>query len=129
MFEDKVLVCKDCGQEFTFTAGEQEFYAEKGFDNAPARCKACRRNRKPAARGESGRVMYDAICAECGRPTKVPFEPKTDKPIYNRFLNNMADGLRRRKSSCGAVFLPKRCVEASLNRADPGNPALLQLRA
>ena len=53
MFEDKVLVCKDCGQEFTFTA-----------------------------RGESGRVMYDAICAECGRPTKVPFEPKTDKPIY-----------------------------------------------
>lgn len=82
MFEDKVLVCKDCGQEFTFTAGEQEFYAEKGFDNAPARCKACRRNRKPAARGESGRVMYDAICAECGRPTKVPFEPKTDKPIY-----------------------------------------------
>ena len=36
MFEDKVLVCKDCGQEFTFTAGEQEFYAEKGFDNAPA---------------------------------------------------------------------------------------------
>ena len=82
MFEDKVLVCKDCGQEFTFTAGEQEFYAEKGFDNAPARCKACRRNRKPAARGESGRVMYDAICAEGGRPTKVPCEPKTDKPIY-----------------------------------------------
>ena len=37
MFEDKVLVCKDCGQEFTFTAGEQEFYAEKGFDNAAKR--------------------------------------------------------------------------------------------
>ena len=33
MFEDKVLICRDCGREFTFTAGEQEFYAEKGFQN------------------------------------------------------------------------------------------------
>ena len=81
MFEDKVLVCKDCGAEFVFTAGEQEFYAEKGLRNEPSRCKACRNNRK-AARGNGERVMYDAICAECGRPTKIPFEPKTDKPIY-----------------------------------------------
>ena len=29
MYEDKTLVCKDCGNEFVFTAGEQEFYAEK----------------------------------------------------------------------------------------------------
>ena len=42
MFEDKILVCKDCGAQFTFTAGEQEFYAEKGFQNEPVRCKACR---------------------------------------------------------------------------------------
>lgn len=81
MFEDKVLVCKDCGQEFVFTAGEQEFYAEKGFQNEPTRCKACRNNRK-AARHTGDRVMFDAVCAECGRPTKIPFEPKTDKPIY-----------------------------------------------
>ena len=33
MYEDKTLVCKDCGKEFVFTAGEQEFYAEKGFTN------------------------------------------------------------------------------------------------
>ncbi|MCR5610410.1 MAG: zinc-ribbon domain containing protein [Clostridiales bacterium] len=80
MFEDKVLVCKDCGAEFTFTAGEQEFYAEKGFKNEPTRCKACRQNRKNAARGE--RVMYDAVCAECGAPTKIPFEPRNDRPVY-----------------------------------------------
>ena len=80
MFEDKVLVCKDCGAEFTFTAGEQEFYAEKGFQNEPTRCKACRPNRKNAARGE--RVKYDAVCAECGAPTQIPFEPKTDRPVY-----------------------------------------------
>ena len=40
MYEDKTLVCKECGKEFVFTAGEQEFYAERGFQNEPQRCKA-----------------------------------------------------------------------------------------
>ncbi|EEH98692.1 zinc-ribbon domain-containing protein [Clostridium tertium] len=44
--EDKKLVCKDCGSEFVFTVGEQEFYKEKGFDNEPVRCADCRRARK-----------------------------------------------------------------------------------
>lgn len=44
--QDKTLVCKDCGAEFTFTAGEQQFYAEKGFTNEPQRCPACRKARK-----------------------------------------------------------------------------------
>lgn len=86
MYQDKTLVCKDCGQEFTFTAGEQEFYAEKGFQNEPARCKSCRDSRKNSGRRTGGnggrREMYDAICAECGAPTKVPFVPKNDRPIY-----------------------------------------------
>ena len=51
MYEDKTLVCKDCGQEFVWTAGEQEFYASRGFENAPQRCKACRDARKNATRG------------------------------------------------------------------------------
>ncbi len=50
MYEDKTLVCKDCGNEFVFTAGEQEFYAEKGFTNEPQRCKACRDARKQASK-------------------------------------------------------------------------------
>ena len=50
MYEDKTLVCKECGAEFVFTAGEQEFYAERGFQNEPQRCKACRDARKNAAR-------------------------------------------------------------------------------
>lgn len=45
-FEDKTLVCQDCGNEFVFTAGEQEFYKEKGLDNEPKRCKECRNKRK-----------------------------------------------------------------------------------
>ncbi|MDK2991370.1 MAG: hypothetical protein PWP48_603 [Clostridiales bacterium] len=86
MYEDKVLVCKDCGREFVFTAGEQEFYAERGFQNEPARCKECRDSRKANRRGgmSSGqpRQMYDAVCAACGAPTKVPFEPRNDRPVY-----------------------------------------------
>ncbi|MBR6743983.1 MAG: zinc-ribbon domain-containing protein, partial [Clostridia bacterium] len=50
MYEDKTLKCKECGNEFVFTAGEQEFYAEKGFQNEPQRCKACRDKRKNATR-------------------------------------------------------------------------------
>jgi hypothetical protein len=46
MYEDKTLVCKDCGKEFVFTAGEQEFYAERGFQNEPQRCKECRDARR-----------------------------------------------------------------------------------
>ena len=83
MYTDKTLVCKDCGNEFVFTAGEQEFYAEKGFQNEPTRCKACRQARKasrPAAGGT--REMFDAVCAECGKPTKVPFQPREDRPVY-----------------------------------------------
>ena len=80
MFEDKTLVCKDCGAEFIFSAGEQEFYAEKGFQNEPIRCKACRNARKSQRNGE--KEMYDAVCAQCGAPTKIPFVPKNDRPIY-----------------------------------------------
>ena len=81
MFEDKTLICRDCGREFVFTAGEQEFYAEKGFQNEPVRCRECRNNRKNASRNET-REMHDAVCADCGAPTKVPFLPRNDKPIY-----------------------------------------------
>ncbi len=79
MYEDKTLTCKDCGAEFVFTAGEQEFYAEKGFVNEPQRCKACRDNKKNA---NKNREMYTAICADCGGEAKVPFKPRDDRPVY-----------------------------------------------
>lgn len=86
MYQDEVLRCKECGQEFVFTARDQEFFAEKGFTNKPVRCKSCR-DAKKADRGDDGgrrrnREMYDAVCAECGRPTQVPFLPKEDRPVY-----------------------------------------------
>jgi len=84
MFQDKTIVCKDCGQEFTFTANEQEFFAEKGFTNEPQRCKPCRDARKGASNNRQGgeRQMFDAVCASCGRSCKVPFQPRTDRPVY-----------------------------------------------
>ena len=80
MYEDKTLVCKDCGKEFTFSAGEQEFYAEKGFENEPQRCKECRQARKNSMR--QNKEMYEIVCASCGKVDKVPFEPRNDKPVY-----------------------------------------------
>jgi len=83
MYQDKTLVCRDCGAEFDFTAGEQEFYAEKGFQNEPTRCKDCRQTRKTSRPSSNGpREMHDATCAECGAATKVPFLPRNDRPIY-----------------------------------------------
>jgi CxxC-x17-CxxC domain-containing protein len=45
-YEDKTIVCVDCGAEFTFTADEQQRFAERGFTNEPKRCKTCRDAKK-----------------------------------------------------------------------------------
>ncbi len=88
MFEDKTLTCRECGAEFVFSAAEQEFYAEKGFQNEPARCPRCRAARKQAAGGGTVRTggqtreMFPAVCSACGASTQVPFKPSGDKPVY-----------------------------------------------
>jgi CxxC-x17-CxxC domain-containing protein len=86
MYNDKTLTCKDCGREFTFSASEQEFYAEKGFTNEPGRCPECRAARKAQNRGYSRpqREMFAAVCSACGKETTVPFQPSGDKPVYCR---------------------------------------------
>ena len=73
MFEDKTLVCRDCGKEFVFSASEQQFFADKGFQNDPTRCHECRaarRNRENPARAE--RQYFEVICDGCGATTQVP---------------------------------------------------------
>ena len=81
MFEDKTLICRDCGKEFIFTAGEQEFYAEKGFQNDPVRCKACRDARK-IARNNAPHELHEIVCAACGKTDQVNFLPRDDRPVY-----------------------------------------------
>lgn len=86
-YQDRILTCRDCGQDFTFTAGEQEFYASRGLTNDPGRCPACRAARRngqsyaPRARSSSGE-HYETTCATCGRPTSVPFIPSEGRPVY-----------------------------------------------
>lgn len=101
-YADKTLTCRDCGQQFVFTAGEQDFYAQKGFTNQPSRCPDCRRAAKAARSGgerdsygggsygggysgrsdRGERTMHPAVCSSCGRDTMVPFVPTSGKPVY-----------------------------------------------
>ncbi|MFP4497545.1 MAG: zinc-ribbon domain containing protein [Vulcanimicrobiota bacterium] len=85
VFTDKTLECVDCGKDFVFTSGEQEFYQEKGFQNEPRRCTECRKNRKRSRNGGSrARKMTTVVCSECGEETQVPFVPKEGRPVYCR---------------------------------------------
>ncbi len=94
---DQILYCRDCNQEFTFTIGEQEFYASRGLTNDPSRCPECRAARKQSGGGQSRmgggdrsggfrerepRRMYSATCASCGNEAQVPFQPRDDRPVY-----------------------------------------------
>lgn len=95
--QDQTLVCADCGKNFVFTAGEQEFYQQRGFTNTPKRCEDCRSKRKaqssgrrPATGGggerggKSQRPKYSATCSRCGVTFDAPFEPKPGRPIFCR---------------------------------------------
>ena len=100
-YQDKNLTCRDCGREFVWTAGEQEFYASRGLVNQPGRCPECRSARKAQSGGTGGgsyssgggysagggydrpqRQMFPATCSNCGKETMVPFQPRGDKPVY-----------------------------------------------
>jgi CxxC-x17-CxxC domain-containing protein len=98
---DQTLRCRDCGVDFIWTEGEQEFYASRGLTNAPSRCPSCRAARRAANGGGGGggyggggggggygrassgpRQMYEVACAGCGGIARVPFQPRGDKPVY-----------------------------------------------
>ena len=88
--QDQNIQCKDCGREFVWTAKEQEFYQEKGF-NAPVRCKDCRAkaranfNNGGGGRDDRGpRQSFPITCSECGAQDTVPFQPRGDKPVLCR---------------------------------------------
>lgn len=84
-YEDRTLTCQDCGQSFTFSADDQAFHAEKGFTNEPKRCESCRttrRNERGGGYSRGPREMHPVVCAECGKDTTVPFQPRGDRPVY-----------------------------------------------
>ena len=94
-FQDKSIQCYDCGTTFIFSADEQEQFLSRGYANAPKRCSSCRQARKVRQSGNSGnsrgndgysyrlqRQMFPAVCAECGKDTQVPFQPRGGRPVY-----------------------------------------------
>ena len=98
-FQDRSLTCVECNQSFTFSADDQQYHREKGYTNEPKRCPSCRQNRRSSSYsgssygsssygssgggyGGSRREMHDAVCAQCGKNTQVPFRPSGDRPVY-----------------------------------------------
>ena len=96
--EDRTLTCKDCSEEFVFSVGEQEYFAQNSLRNEPRHCKICRQMSKmrkddmadmrPPRRAGGGprgpRETFQAVCAQCGRQTDLPFKPRGDRPVYCR---------------------------------------------
>ncbi|HEY3325421.1 MAG TPA: zinc-ribbon domain containing protein [Planctomycetota bacterium] len=122
---DKTVTCVDCGAQFTFTARDQQFYQERGYQ-APRRCKTCRDKRKSSGSGNfasgapsgnraqtppggmatrgSGDAagqgpahsQFKVQCSGCGTETTVPFKPDPNRPVYCRTCY-----LNRRKTGNG----------------------------
>jgi CxxC-x17-CxxC domain-containing protein len=87
-FQDKVLTCIDCGGDFLFTAGEQAFFHDKRFQNAPKRCKICKAKRIAdlgvQGNAHGGRAQTRTTCSQCGKETTVPFRPSQGRPVLCR---------------------------------------------
>jgi CxxC-x17-CxxC domain-containing protein len=82
---DKTITCRDCGSEFLFTIGEQQFYQSKGLAHEPGRCPSCRalyKRERGFASDRPVREYHETVCAECGQPARVPFIPRNDRPVY-----------------------------------------------
>jgi CxxC-x17-CxxC domain-containing protein len=87
-FQDKSIVCSDCWTTFTVSAEKQKFCQAWGYTIELKRCPSCCWARKSEEYGTGGyghstrRQMFPAVCAECGRDTKVPFEPRAGRRVY-----------------------------------------------
>jgi len=131
MSADTTITCRDCGQAFTFTSGEQDFYASRGFSE-PSRCADCRAARKAQRDGggssyrsygssssygggeRSQREMFSATCSSCGQEAQVPFQPSGDKPATKWRVGSSVGG---RHSACRAA--PRLTPRAKTRRLRP----------
>jgi len=91
-YQDRPINCVDCGEDFTWTVGEQVFFHDKGLKNEPKRCKPCKqaKNDRLAAislaqsAGIKQRIEVTVMCAQCHEETTVPFYPSQGRPVYCR---------------------------------------------
>lgn len=82
MYQDRALHCRDCAEEFNFSAGEQAFYVSKSLTNDPQRCLPCRAVAKRARSVDGPREFHAAVCGACAGQAVVPFAPRSDRPVY-----------------------------------------------
>ena len=88
-YDDRNLTCVECNSEFVFSADDQQYHAEREYQD-PKRCPSCRQAKRAGGGGHGGggyggggsRQMYDAVCADCGGTASVPFQPREDRPVY-----------------------------------------------
>ena len=103
-YQDRSIVCVDCGEDFTWTVGEQVFFHDKGLRNEPKRCKPCKQAKNDRlaaisfaqASGAKQRIEVTVMCAQCNEQTTVPFYPSQGRPVY-----------------CRACFVASRALSAS----------------
>ena len=84
-FQDRSIRCSDCGSAFIFSAEKQEFFQAWGRDSEQKRCPSCAQAAKRYGTGNYGsnrRQMFRVTCAECGKDTEVPFEPRAYRRVY-----------------------------------------------
>ena len=135
--EDRAIKCVDCGAEFIFTVGEQEFYRDHGLTNAPTRCKSCRAKRKGARASDGAggggekhhgagagatKPMFPAVCSNCGAETMVPFKASGDRPVYCRDCfdaRKPAGATRERHGSPERSARPARSAVSSVTYDGP----------
>ncbi len=106
-YQDRSLTCFECNQQFTFSAEDQEYHAQKGYSNDPKRCPSCRASRRDNRSsgyssgggfgGYQQREMYPAVCAQCGVNTEVPFQPRADRPVYCRDCYSKTSSYQQRR--------------------------------
>jgi len=103
VYEDRALTCRDCAEEFIFSAGEQAFYASKSLVNDPQRCPSCRAAAKRARSNEGPREFHAAICGAC-RSTAAPASTRS-APAPSRRQRTRSIRLRRRSRSRSVAVL------------------------
>lgn len=88
IFQDKLIQCSTCGATFTFSAEKQEFFKNWGIYGEPKQCSSCRngvkstRHSSGSHSGVTSHRAYQAICADCGKKTNLPFEPRSGRRVY-----------------------------------------------
>ena len=109
-FKDKEIICRKCGSAFMWSAGEQEFFAEKGLTNIPSNCPICRKKKDVRHRFDK---IYDIKCQQCGKASQSPFAPPdTNDVLCQDCFTQLSQPPKPEQSSSGEE-------ESSQDRLEP----------